>query len=97
MLDMVPEFIKDTIPNIIIAAFGGLVATLNTPNTEERSLPRFLIDMLTAIFAGLMTHLMMTEFNVSYTLRSVSVGIAGWQSKPVLSLIEKRIFGKLKG
>lgn len=72
---------------LVLATMGGLAAVLH--KGRERKLRSVVGSIFTSMFAGVLTYLIVHNFNVPAGLKLASVGIAGYSSDRLLPVAEE--------
>ena len=91
------DIIKELIPVITLAGFGGVTNTLAGKKREEKYSFKIAIpEIIIAIFCGLVIHYILLEFHVSDNLRTAAIALAGYSARGVLMILNKVFFHKLK-
>ncbi|MCM8540964.1 MAG: phage holin family protein [Lentisphaeraceae bacterium] len=82
---------------IFLAAFGGLVRYLTSKPTHEKlKISIVIVEIIVAIFAGLVVSFALSSFSLDPNTQSAAVAIAGYSSRGVLYLISTRFMKRLK-
>ncbi len=97
-----PEWVQELItesgkllPVLFFAILGGIVNQINRPR-EQFSWWWLLVGIVTAAFVGIVVHLLLEPTSFPSGLKSATIGISGYASREVLSLLKKRVLRRLK-
>ena len=78
---------RDFLPVLLLGAFGGIARTIaGKRRNEPLSLWILLQEIVLAVFAGLVIHLLLSETDLWESVKTASVALAGYSSRSVLAL-----------
>ena len=80
----------DTLPAMLIAAFGGLVCYMGTPK-RTWSLSTFFTGILTAAFVGMLLSLVLESVEIPSTMKAAIIAMGGHCSKDILAILRKKL------
>jgi hypothetical protein len=81
----------------LLAAFGGFINTLACkPKDETYSWKRAMPEIAIAIFAGLLIHWLLKDFDISDNYRIMSVALAGYSARGVLNIFNRLFLDHIK-
>lgn len=84
-------------PVILIAAFGGYTRTLTGKKQGEKYDWKIgLGEVMIAVFAGLLIHWSLTEYDIGANARATAVALAGYSARGVLSIFDRQFIDRLK-
>ena len=82
---------------VFLAAFGGLVRYLTSkPTAEKVKIATVFVEIVVAIFAGLLVSFAVSPLNLCPKLQSAAAALAGYSSKGVLYIFESIFLERLK-
>ena len=88
----------EILPAVSLAVFGGLTRTLVGKNLKERYNWRIgITEMVIAGFAGVVLHLLMSEYNISEGYKSAAIALSGYSAREVLGLLRTGLLKKISG
>lgn len=80
--------LRDLLPVLLLGAFGGIARTIaGKRRNEPLSLWILLQEIVLAVFAGIVIHLLLSETNLWESVKTASVALAGYSSRSVLALL----------
>lgn len=81
----------------LLAAFGGFINTLACkPKDETYNWKRAMPEIAIAIFAGLLIHWLLKDFDISDNYRIMSVALAGYSARGVLNIFNRLFLDHIK-
>lgn len=90
--------IKELLLVGLLAAFGGFINTLACkPKEEPYNWKRAFPEVAIAIFAGLLVHWLLKNFDISDNYRIVGVALAGYSARGVLNVFNRLFLDHIKG
>ncbi len=89
--------IFELLPPVLLAVFGGFTRTLVGKQRNESYNWRVgLTEMSIAAFAGVVIHLLLSEFKMPESCKSAAVAIAGYSAREILNLLRGFLIKKIK-
>lgn len=86
----------EAIPHVILAIFGGVASLIINKDEIVNDIKTNLGELFLSAFAGLIMFLLLTDGNISSLYIGAACGVAGMSAKRVLTIISKKIFGRIK-
>lgn len=80
---------SDLLFNLSISFFGGLIKSLTT-EIESKTWSYFFCSAIVGGFAGLLTYMLCTNFDLSWQMTSFATGVAGYMGDSIL-----KVFGQI--
>ncbi|HBJ94943.1 MAG: phage holin family protein [Victivallales bacterium] len=91
------ERIADLLPVLTLGALGGISrAIMSRKKDEPITLWGVLQEIIVAIFAGIVVHLLLSETGLWESVRTASVALAGYSSRSVLALLQTCFLANVK-
>ncbi len=78
----------DLLFNLSISFVGGLIKAFIS-KIKKKSLSYFFISALVGGFAGLLTYMLCSSFNMSWQMTSFATGVAGYMGDTILQLFSE--------
>ena len=80
--------LRDLLPVLLLGAFGGIARTIASKKRSE-PLSWWLLaqEIVLAVFAGIVIHLLLSETTLWESVKTASVALAGYSSRSVLALL----------
>jgi len=89
--------LKELLVVALLAGFGGLVRTLTAKDRDQPyNWRQGFIEVVIAIFAGLLMHWSLTNYPVSEDFRAMAVALSGYSARGILNVLDHLILNKLK-
>ena len=78
----------ELVPVIGLAAFGGLTRTFTgKPKDEPYNLKIAFVEVMIAIFSGLLIHWLTLEMGISENYRTAAIALAGYSARSVMAIL----------
>ena len=77
----------DLLFNLSFSFFGGLIKSI-TLAKENKKWTFFFVSAIIGGFAGLLTYMLCTSFNLSWQMTSFATGVAGYMGDSILTEID---------
>lgn len=84
----------ESISVLFLAGLGGFIRVLY--NKKKYSLKDFVIEIIIASFAGIITNYILTNLNVNAELKSAIIAVSGFSSREFLKTCKDLFINKLK-
>lgn len=89
--------IRDFLPVLLLGAFGGIARTIASKKRNEPFSWWLLAqEIILAVFAGIVIHLLLSETNLWESVKTASVALAGYSSRSVLALLHAAFVQNVK-
>lgn len=79
---------SDLLFNLSISFFGGLIKSVTT-KIKRKTWTYFFASALVGGFAGLLTYMLCTSFNLSWQMTSFATGVAGYMGDSILKIFSE--------
>jgi len=90
----ITESLKELLPVLFFSSLGGTVRLIN--NRGKISWTLYFAGILTAVFAGLIVHYFLKDFEISENFKIVAVALSAYVSRDFLEIISERFIRKVK-
>lgn len=80
---------RDLLPVLLLGAFGGIARSIASRKRDEKiSIWWLMQEIVLAIFAGIVIHLLLKDTSLWESVKTASVALAGYSSRSVLALLQ---------